>query len=90
MSSLPWEVEREAHRHPYADGDRSHAHPEYLPALRHPDARQTLTPLEYRVLKLLYAGMSPRWIAVTLGCRAHDVTRAKHLAARWRTPEEAQ
>lgn len=68
----------------YANGaDRATDHPEYLPVLKSVEARQTLTELEWRIVKHLYAGMADGWICDLLGCRAHDITRAKRRAARW-------
>ncbi|AEW04628.1 hypothetical protein Sulac_1128 [Sulfobacillus acidophilus DSM 10332] len=63
---------------------------EYASVLQSMEARQTLTALEWRIIKHLYAGMSDDWICDTLACRLHDITRAKHRARRWMTSFPAE
>ena len=58
-------------------------HAEWIPVLTSIAAQQTLSPLEYRILRHLYAGMPWDWICDTLDCRVHDITRAQRRAQAW-------
>lgn len=57
--------------------------PEYVPVLKSLVAKRSMTTLQWRIIKHLYAGMEEAWICETLGCRIHDITRARHRASRW-------
>ena len=73
----------------YAGGaDRPTDQPAYLPVLQSLPARKAVTSLEWRIIKHLYAGMAEEWICDTLGCRIHDITRARHRARPWMGPQQ--
>lgn len=60
------------------------AHTEYVPILRSLTARlDEFSPLEWRIVKALYAGMSPEWIMAHTGCQQHAISRAQNKARTW-------